>query len=115
MDDEKTIAEEIADEAANTIDEADIDEAKANIEDAEDIDSDEVRDEIRDEDDDTRGDIDKVIDRLDEIARRIDEKIDGLSRMILDGGAVINDGREAPVVDAADGYVDFDDMDLDID
>ena len=111
MDDEKTIAEEIAEETADTVDEADIDEAKDKIEDAEDIDTDEVRDEIRDEDDDTR---DEVLDRLDEVIRRIDEKFDVLSRMLIDGGTVIRDGED--YTPAGDGiqYVDFDDMDLSV-
>lgn len=111
MDDEKTIAEEIAEETADTVDEADIDEAKDKIEDSEDIDTEDVRDEIRDEDDDTR---DEVLDRLDEVIRRIDEKFDVLSRMLIDGGAVIRDGDTEDYTPAGDGlrYVDFDDMDL---
>ena len=52
--------------------------------------------------------------RLDEIADRIDARIDGLSRVLLDGGAVITDGAAVDVVEPS-GYVDFDDMDLEID
>lgn len=104
---------EVAEATAETIDEKDIDEAKDKIEDADDIDSDEVRDEIRDEDEDTRGTIDKVLEKLDAIEARIDAKLDGISRVLLDSGAVISDGEDV-VVDDADGYVDIDDLDLKI-
>ena len=111
MSDEKTIEEEVAAQAA---DDTDIDEAKDRIEDADDIDSDAVRDEIRDEDDDTRGDLDRIIEKLDEIAARIDARIDGLSRVMLDGGAVISDGQPVDVIEPS-GYMSYDDMDLNID
>lgn len=104
---------EVAEATAETIDEKDIDEAKDKIEDADDIDSDEVRDEIRDEDEDTRGTIDKVLEKLDAIEARIDAKLDGISRVLLDSGAVISDGEDV-VVDTPDGYVDIDDLDLKI-
>lgn len=108
MDDEKTIAEEVAEEVADTAEDSDIDEAKDRIEDAEDIDTDEVRDEIRDEDDDERDKIDDVLVKLSEI----ESKLDGFSRMLIDGGAVISDGRDATPIATGVEFVDFDDMDL---
>lgn len=107
MDDEKTIAEEVAEEAAETIDEQDIDQAKDRVEDAEDIDTDAIRDEIRDEDDDTRGRIDEVIDKL----AGIEARLDGISRMLIDGGAVIRDGSVADPIDDI-SYVDIEDLDF---
>ena len=108
MDDEKTIAEEIAEETAETVDTEDIDQAKDRVEDAEDIDSDEIRDEIRDEDDDTRDELGNVLSKLDEVIGRID----GLSRMLIDGGAVIADTSEPSPVE--DVYVDLEDLDYTI-
>lgn len=104
-------ADEVADATATTVDEQDIDEAKDMVEDAEDIDADEVRDEIRDEDRDTRGEIDAILSKLDEIAAHIDARIDGLSRVMLDGGAVITDGQDADIVEPSE-YVEVDDLDL---
>lgn len=108
MDDEKTIADEVAEEVADTAEDTDIDEAKDKVEDAEDIDTDAVRDEIRDEDEDTRDRIDDVLQKLSEI----ESKLDGFSRMLIDGGAVISDGKDATPIAAGVEYVDFDDMDL---
>ncbi len=106
MDDEKTVAEQVAEETSGTIDETDIDQAKDKIEDAEDIDSDAVRDEIRDEDDDTRGMLDEILKKLGEIEGRLD----GFSRMLIDGGAVITDGEDASPLDEI-AYVDLDELD----
>lgn len=108
MDDEKTIADEVAEEVADTAEDTDIEEAKDKVEDAEDIDTDAVRDEIRDEDEDTRDRIDDVLQKLSEI----ESKLDGFSRMLIDGGAVISDGKDATPIAAGVEYVDFDDMDL---
>lgn len=111
--DEKTKIDEVADETASTIDEADIDEAKDKVEDSEDIDTDAVRDEIRDEDDDTRGRIDEILTKLDEFIAHIDARIDGLSRVMLDGGAVITDGQDNDVT-PVDEFVDLEDLDFTI-
>ena len=116
MDEEKTIAEEVAEELGTTADETDIEQAKDRVEGAEDIDTDAIREEVRDEDRDTRSDIDRLYDRLDAIETKIDEQIaaiNGLSRVMLDGGAVITDGQPVDVVSPSE-FVDFDDMDLTI-
>lgn len=111
MDDERTIAQEIADEAADTIDAGDIEQAEDKIDEDIEVDDDEVRDEIRDEDDARDNRLDEILDRIDEIARHIDERIDGLSRVLIDGGAVISDS--AGTTDAVDvAYPDIDDLDL---
>ena len=116
MDEEKTIAEEVAEELGTTADETDIEQAKDRVEGAEDIDTDAIREEVRDEDRDTRYDIERLYDRLDAIETKIDEQIaaiNGLSRVMLDGGAVITDGQPVDVVSPSE-FVDFDDMDLTI-
>ena len=116
MDESKTIAEEVAEELGTTADETDIEQAKDRVEGAEDIDTDAIREEVRDEDRDTRYDIDRLYDRLDAIETKIDEQIaaiNGLSRVMLDGGAVITDGQPVDVVSPSE-FVDFDDMDLTI-
>ena len=111
MDDEKTIAELIAEDEDN--DEA-IDEAKDKLEDADDVDADEVMREDEAEGDETRDFLEQVRSRLDAIEAHIDSRIDGLSRIFIDGGGVIRDGGESNVP-AVEGYIDFDDMDLDVD
>jgi hypothetical protein len=113
MDDEKTIAELVAEDEDN--DEA-IDDAKDKLEDADDIDADEEMREDEAEGDETRELLDKIMARLDGIEAHLDARIDGLSRIFLDGGGVIRDGgaEDAVVIDP-EGYIDFDDMDLDVD
>lgn len=116
MDDEKTIAEIVAEE--NSGDE-NLDEAKDKIEDAEDIDADEVMREDEQEEDETRGLLDSIMARLDALEASIDSRIDGLSRVLIDGGGVIrgNGGGDNLVLEPSDDgiFVDFDDMDLDVD
>ncbi len=114
MADEKTIAEEVAENAAETIDETDIDQAKDDVEGAEDIDADAVRDEIRDEDRDTRDETEEGLARVEAKLDDIIAKIDGMSRLFLDGGGVISDPEPADV-EAAETPIDFDDMDFSID
>ena len=117
MDEEKTIAEIVAEENAS---DEELDEAKDRVEDAEDIDADEVMREDEQEEDETRGLLDAIMARLDALEASIDSRIDGLSRILIDGGGVIRGnggGGDNLVLEPADDglFVDFDDMDLDVD
>ena len=110
MDDERTIAQQVADEAAETIDAEDIEQAEDSIGEDVEVDDDEIRDEIRDEDDARDDRLDQILDRIEEIGRHIDERIGGLSRLMLDGGAVITDSQGADeVIDV--GYKRLEDLD----
>lgn len=112
MDDEKTIAEQVAEEAAGTVDAEDIEQAEDRIDEDVEVDDDEVRDEIRDEDDARDNRLDQILDRIDEIGRHLDERIDGLSRMLIDGGGIITDSRgNASTAEEMD-FVDIDELDL---
>lgn len=113
MDDERTIAEQVAAETAETVDEKDISQAEERVGEDVDVDDEAVRDEIRDEDEARDDRLDQILDRIDAIGRHLDERIDGLSRLMLDGGAVISDAAGADeVVDIE--YRPIEEMDLSV-
>lgn len=114
MDDERTLAEQVADEAAETVDATDIEQAEDRIGEDVAVDDDEVRDEIRDEDDARDDRLDQILDRVDAIGRHIDERIDGVLRVLLDSGMIITDAAGAATVDDIEepAYRAVEDLDL---